>query len=246
MSVKLLLKGILFLQIVYLALAQINPSCKYYFTELSEYSCNLTISNPNGYDDYIRIDGIHLPGYDDSKVKIVKTTEGSITTNIPKIICAKYGNLLRFDASYSHVQEVSSVAFLNCKSLVNIELQGNNISRIGHDAFINNPMVTWLDLQINSISELPENIFRPLTELFSISLYNNRIQVVHANWFGDHSKALLLGFAMNRIESIDPRIIYSFPRVTTILLTENICANGIFSSWSSLQQCFENYERLGK
>ena len=68
-------------------------SCNYKIDSFYGYTCELTIQNPNGLNNFLIIVGKHLDGKTNDDVRNVISIYGSNTTNVPSIICKLFGNV---------------------------------------------------------------------------------------------------------------------------------------------------------
>jgi len=95
---KLILKMCLFFGTFCTAQSSPSIECSYYAWQLGNstiYECALAISNPNGFDNFTRILGDHVPGFNDLNVTEVPFANG-LSTNIPQIICRQFPKITTY------------------------------------------------------------------------------------------------------------------------------------------------------
>lgn len=133
---------VVFSLLIVAVVAQQQPiSCRYFLFEfVSEtlYTCELTINNPNGLNNFTAIGGAHLPGYTNSNVELIYRV-GGVTTNIPNVLCATFPNLLRMELYELGLTTITDISFNGCSRVNEINLTGNRITSISANAFASLP-----------------------------------------------------------------------------------------------------------
>ncbi|KAL7043361.1 hypothetical protein ACKWTF_001467 [Chironomus riparius] len=222
--------------------------CRYYNHTSGLYSCDLTIYNPNGLNNFTAINGTHLSGKTDALVKSIFRDQIFVTPNIPSIICKQFQNLEYLNFPLAGIQKLDSSSFIDCKKITEIYLFSNQISQIGENTFENCQNLIYVYLHFNKIRQLneksfygaskvkflylhynpiqnfPKNIFNPLTNLVYLYAYSTNLTVIHSNSFGVHLKLTLIDLQNNQIDAFDERIIDK-TTVSIIDMTNNTCAN---------------------
>ena len=234
-------------------------SCSYrIFSNL--YSCDLTIQNPNGLNNFASIGGTHLSGMTDNDVRRILRVAGSNTTNFPSIICEKFQSVTRFDMSGINIQAIDEYSFKNCKKLQHLYLENNNIKKVDEKAFnenidllvLNFPFnqlselsenvfkslqkLVILDIGVNKISDLPQNIFSSLKRLHSLSLPSNQIKNLRIEWFLENLNSLNLGG--NLVEELPRNIFMSLKNLNRLHFYSNkfkVIHSGSFRGLSNLK-----------
>jgi len=71
------------------------------------YTCSLMIFNPNGLDNFTKIEGTHLSGYSDGHVTHI--TRGKIISSpiLPSIICEKFKNIQKIVFTPSEIEKIT-------------------------------------------------------------------------------------------------------------------------------------------
>ncbi|XP_070492484.1 protein artichoke-like [Chironomus tepperi] len=157
------------------ALSQ-SLSCNYALRQNSQYMCNLQINNPNGFDNFTQIEGFHYPGMNNVFVTaIVRNATGSISRNVPRVICSQFPHATFIDLSYLEIEDVDENAFRGCKNLDWLRLYNNRIARLPDNVFMYNRHLTYIDLERNLLTTLPENTFANQLALEALDLNNNPI-----------------------------------------------------------------------
>ncbi|XP_037025220.1 toll-like receptor 3 isoform X5 [Bradysia coprophila] len=196
-------------------------SCRYHsFNQI--YQCELSINNPNGFDNFTEIGGIHLEGFTDADVDWIYRSSGT-TRNIPQIICATFPNIDTLEIYGAQLTEINDNALSGCSQITRLYLSTNSINSISENAFANLRAVEFIDLGDNSLTELPENvfenqrnltglslnqnsfndlptdIFRPLENLQDLYLGYNNLVAIDNEWFSTNSNLFYLYLVGNRI-----------------------------------------------
>lgn len=220
--------------------AQIEELYCHYDMAGSEYFCDLTITNPNGVNNFKEINGIHLNGKSDEDVLNIYEKSESITLNVPSIICIKFKNLRKFILRSVNILRIEKESFENCKKLTYLDLRNNNIENIDAKSFENNLDLLELYLDNNQLSTLPENlfinqkdlrylmlgynnirdlsqsIFKPLTNLRDLRLNYNQLLTLKLEWFEELQKLEILHLHNNEIEEL-PKSVFGFLKELIII-----------------------------
>ncbi|XP_037042739.1 leucine-rich repeat-containing protein 15-like [Bradysia coprophila] len=214
---------LLICSLVTVAVAQ-EPSlsCIYYNFGPTNYHCQLTIDNPNGFDNFTEIGGIHLEGFSNEDVDVLYIARG-ISSNVPQIICETFPNLFEFDffnarltelddnsfsgcsqlgrlyLSYNRISSISENAFANLRAVSYIHLGDNLLTTLPENVFANQQNVTDLILSYNAFTEIPTGLFRPLENLQNLYIGGANLTTVNNQWFTENSRLTYLYLGGNRI-----------------------------------------------
>lgn len=235
-------------------------SCIYYTIGPTNYYCQLGINNPNGFDNFTGIDGIHLEGFTNDDVDTVYIG-GGFTTNIPRIICDTFPNLYEVDffnagltgiddnafsgcsqlgrifLSYNRISSISENAFVNLREVTYIHLGDNLLTTIPENLFANQQNVTDLILSYNFFTEIPAGLFRPLENLQTMYLGNLNLTSINNQWFTANSRLTYLYLGHNRI-TLSANMFSGIESVRAISLAFNQLSEippGTFAGLPSLQ-----------
>lgn len=221
-------------------------SCEYTISG-AQYNCYLTIQNPNGLNNFQTINGTHLVNKSDDDVTRIYKTSGSVTKNIPSIICEKFKNLLHIDLEQIQIQMVDENSFSGCKKIQHITLTSNRITEVNENAFKQNSELNFLSLwqnqlsnlsetifsnqqklgllwlDINQFQDFPDKIFHPLINLYELHLDTNQLTSIKIEWFETLEKLTVLALERNKIEEL-PRNVFSPLKIlnTLALFNNNI------------------------
>lgn len=196
-------------------------SC-FYFNIGTGYLCQLTINNPNGFDNFTEIDGIHLEGFTNENVTAIHVAWGT-STIIPRIICDTFPNIDQFDffgvgltdiddnsfngcsqigwlyLSNNRISSISEMAFGNLRGLTLINLGDNLLTTLPENLFANQQNLTYLTLNNNLIGGFAAGTFRPLGNLQYLHIENLNITTFNSQFFTDNSNLVYLYLGDNRI-----------------------------------------------
>jgi len=180
-------------------------SCEYHAIS-SGYTCNLKITNPNGFNNFTAINGTHLTGMADNDVKIIISNSQSNTLNVPSIICEKFKNAETINLYLSKIRRIDDYSFEKCKKLLYLELISNLITVIDEDAFEENVNLQKLYIGLNPITDLPEDLFEPLKNLTVLSFSRSEISILRPEWFEPLGNLKTLSIYENPIEIFPKKI----------------------------------------
>lgn len=137
------------------------------------YSCNLAISNPDGRDNFERINGTHVGNLTDQDVVRVVNAYGD-TPIIPQIICQQFPNLLELQFHNASIRNLTEAAFRNCHNLRRLILVRNTIVNIPGDIFNGSRKLEEVQLHENSIQIIHNETFHILSYLKILYLSGNQ------------------------------------------------------------------------
>lgn len=210
----------------------------------SQYTCMLTIYNPNGLNNFQRIGGTHMILRNDSDVISIWRQSGSNTKNIPSILCNTFRNAQIMYLHQIGIESIDDYSFANCSKLgyVNVndnkvfhiaenafqwnsyigglELKNNQIKSLGENTFVNLQSLKYLWISSNNITDLPSGIFSHLKSLESLTLGNNQISILKPEWFEILEIIEELDLSSNRIEQI-PRNTFSSMKILRVITLDN-------------------------
>lgn len=188
----------------------------------SVYGCELTITNPNGFNSFTQIEGTHLSGYNNARVGVLYRVSG-VTTNVPRIICDTFTNLQSVDLHNTGLTSVDDNAFRGCTQITQLDLWENSINSISANAFASLRNVQFLNLEQNSLTTIPANlfanqqnlqmlylsrnrfanfpvgIFRPLQNLLHLGIGFSNLTEINNQWFGNNTRLVDLHVGGNRL-----------------------------------------------
>lgn len=135
------------LQAVLIASQAVTISCNYRQAAPNyPYTCDLTLVNPGGLDNFDRIQGEHLPGRNDSDVRMVNGYNQN-SRLVPSVICRQFPNLIDLYLSSSNIVNINEAAFADCRNLEHVMLSFNEISEVPDNTFRNNERLDFVYLR---------------------------------------------------------------------------------------------------
>ncbi|CAG9798479.1 unnamed protein product [Chironomus riparius] len=186
------------------------------------YTCDLTIINPNGLNNFNEISGQHLNGKSNEDVfYIYSYNSGANSTNIPSVICQQFPNLDRIQIQRFGIRAVDDYSFSNCKKIQYIYINENYISQIHENSFQNNPDLLRLSLQYNQIAVLPEKLFINLNKLQMLDLGQNRISTLPTTAFNTLISLDFLLLNNNLLTNLPANVFNALKNMTMIYLDSN-------------------------
>lgn len=222
--------------------------CTFTFIE-SEYTCLITIINPNGLNNFIRINGTHLENKTDQDVlRIYENIETRISTkNIPSIICDTFVNVQLISYDTMEIERIDDYSFRNCKNLSTLFVWSNKITQIHANAFKENINLRDLALSDNQLTTLDENVFENLHNLYRLSLMMNKITHLPKGIFRNIKNLRILALADNQISSLEVEWFEVADNLLTLLLDNNRIEElprGVFSRLTILPTIYLSENRL--
>lgn len=226
-------------------------SCTYFLQNSSFYGCLLETFDPNGFNNFTDIEGIHLAGKTDDDVKYV--TRGRIFEAVifSSLVFKKFKNVEKFEITQTKIEKFEENVFQECKKLQHLDISYNKISKIMDDTFSGLNSLVRLYLSGNLIENFPQNIFKPLINLVSLEIDHLKLKILHSNSFGVHRSLTKLNLQYNKIDAFDEKII-DFTAISTLNMYGNLCVSRDISDYSMtrnsmrsyLQKCFQNFKNL--
>ncbi|KAJ6641776.1 Leucine-rich repeat-containing protein 15 [Pseudolycoriella hygida] len=234
-------------------------SCRYVlYGEV--YSCDFTINNPNGWNNFTGIGGIHLEGFTNADVDTVYRVSG-VSTNIPTIICETFPNLNLIGLYFAGLTAIGDSDFASCSRITELGLSANSITSISSNAFASLPDLVDINLDMNSLTTLPENVFanqrnlrdldlslnpfhdipagvfRPLENLQFLHLIETNLTAINNQWFASNERLIFLNLQSNRI-ALTAESFVGLEALRTLDLTNNMIdeiPEGAFTHLQNLQ-----------
>lgn len=227
-----------------------KAECTYAESEGEGYTCQLLITNPNGWDNFTSIGGNHIGWNRNGDVVTLRRNAGSFTRNFPSIICNTFRNIENFYFWGDFVTEIGENSFSGCMRLRHLIISNHEIERIADNAFRNNVVLRHVAINQNYITDLPINLFTSMNTLEQVNFERNFLQVLHSETFGHQPNFGFLQMNNNLISAFDERLIDN-TRIGSVELNRNQCADISVNIRDlirpALQRCFDNYnERFGR
>lgn len=122
------------------------------------YTCQLTIDNPEGLDDFTTIPGTHVEGFTDADVLLVDAF-GQNTLNVPAILCQQFPNVRDMYLAVNGIEIVGEAAFAACANVEAVILLLNSINRLPSNTFRNNPNLQFIYFNWNGLEIIEPNAF---------------------------------------------------------------------------------------
>lgn len=214
------------------------------FTELEEFSLGGNTNVTNIYWDF-------LP----SSLKILELH--GILDEIPAGAFDKFHNLKELSIDGAGITRLHNDTFSELKNLEVLQVKKSEIKELPSGLFSNQEKLIDLLLTWNQIEELPDGIFAPLKRLGAddyfngLSLYSNKIKVLHSDIFGTHPFLKRLEFGLNNISKIDRRMFSKLPtNLNYVNFLLNECTSAVLTNISNiehnpqLQWCFDNFDGI--
>lgn len=189
------------------------------------YTCILSINNPLAFDNFARIDGIHLESQNDADVVALEAFFEH-TLNVPEVICRQFTNLRFLMMELCDISTLSEESFADCENLETLSLGFNEISHLSENLFINAGSLKIVAFTLNKIDEISPNTFAGapieilelsfnnlrnfesdfLTEIHEtlqeIFLVQNFIENLHENFFNGFSTISTIDLGFNQLKNI--------------------------------------------
>lgn len=138
--------------------------------------------------------------------------------NIP--LLNKNSRLMKFDAQYNKITEVSETAFTSNYELKYISLNSNKIKDINDNTFSNLSKLIRVNLSVNKIENLGM-AFENCISLEWLELEYNVIRELPAKVFDDLRSLIKLNIQYNGLEILDDIIFSGLKKLTILLLSFN-------------------------
>jgi len=214
-----------FLIILLSSVQSVFSGCSYITYNTYGYTCDLTIQNPNGRNNFTDISGGHAWFRGDGNVESVFSMPGSYSIIVPAVICNKFYNNIWIHLRSIGIKVVDYYAFRNCKNLQYVDLNSNEITDINGMSFTNNLQLTTLILSYNQLSSLPESVFSKLQKLTTLRLNNNKLSNLPQNIFVATKALKQLNLDSNQIAALPSKIFASLTNLQTLNMNYNKISN---------------------
>lgn len=174
-------------------------SCEYYLHVPNGYSCNLTIDNSDGFDNFASILGTHLDGYSNLDVKRVDIIAGK-SPIIPQKLCSHFFNTKYFYSNWIDIglSEITANSFSECSTLNRIQIKFFNGS-IDANSFTQNTKLQYFYLQDGFLSSVPESLFNSCPNLAGVGFYGLQLTSIPPNIFANNPKLQIVYFHTNQL-----------------------------------------------
>lgn len=221
--------------------------CNYRNDINSAYTCDLTIKNPNGWNNFSEISGAHMIGQNNDDTLHIYRFAGSNTPNVPSIICKTFQYATLINLQQTEMKFIDKDSFKGCSKVSTLNLKDNKITKIDESSFVTNFELEILFLQNNQLTTLPENIFMNQQNLISLHLYGNEINDLPENIFNSLTNLEELDIGHNQIQNLKVKWFENLYELNLLLLDTNHIEElpkNIFSSLKALEIIWINNNRL--
>ncbi|XP_070492464.1 leucine-rich repeat-containing protein 15-like [Chironomus tepperi] len=177
-----------------------------YATVSSVYTCNLKLNNTRGLNNFATITGNHLSGKNDNLVLSVASVAGSLSPNIPSIICDRFRNVQKISMNNIGIKNIlieNRSSFTYCTYTNYIEICNDNIDEIDYRSFTSNTGLLDLRLWNLGLTTLPENVFNSLINLERLYLHKNKFETLPTNLFRYLKRLQVLNLQENLIVDLN-------------------------------------------
>lgn len=201
-----------------------NIHCNYrdwYFDGIWHYTCDLSIQNPWGFDNFTTIDGTHLPGRTDADVVLINRQYPSISTVFPKILCTQFENLNEIDFMSHGLERIFENSFSSCVNLERLLLDWNLIEDVHERAFVHNTKLSLLVLSQNMITDFSENTFDSLVNLKELVISSNPLKNIPDGLFKGLINLEFLSMDKVNIHELNPAWFENFLNLRMLSIAWN-------------------------
>lgn len=193
--------------------------CTFLLGVAGVYRCHLWNQTVRSEADMEQISGKHLPGFTDEHV--VEISEWNSTFLVfPSLLIDKFVNLRTFIMPHVSMRSFNS-PITNCREIIGLNLNVNNIFSIPQGIFQNCENLTGLAIASNVIEDINRNAFIGLTRLSSLFLSSNKIRRMHPNVFAQLSSLTVLDLSDNLIEEVHPQWFQLMTNLNVLAISGN-------------------------
>lgn len=146
-----------------------------------------------------------------------------INQNVEQLNRAAFVNLTvtTLILSNNRIDRIEKQAFLNLKSLQNIDLSKNRLTTLIKDVFNDLISLKTLDLSNNRIDRMDDEVFAHMVSLQELRLNDNKLKVWNPNWFANNADMNKLEAERNLLETLPGNSFHSMEKLKSLLLREN-------------------------
>ena len=139
-------------------------------------------------------------------------------TTLPGDLCIGSPRVQIVIASSNRIASVPT--FKDCKGLVHVSLDRNEIESLSEDTFDNQLKLRMIDLSRNRLSSLPAGIFTSTRSLGSLYLDHNQLTALPDGLFNGSRLLYSLNLGFNQIETLQEGI-FNLTRLSRLILNDN-------------------------
>ncbi|KAL7011373.1 hypothetical protein ACKWTF_014242 [Chironomus riparius] len=214
--------------------------------QYNEYTCELSVGNPNNFVTLTDIDGDHIDNNSDDDVKFLIFKPNINLQTFSPIFCERFPNLEAIKIDNSKINKIAAESLQGCPKLKLLHLNNNNLREIPENLFSENtelleimitsnqlnslPQDTFemqeslkiLSLKNNKIKFLPDKIFVALISLKNLNLDQNQLKVLKLQWFKELESLERLSIISNEIADLPEGVFSSLINLETLILRSNL------------------------
>ncbi|XP_070493066.1 uncharacterized protein [Chironomus tepperi] len=190
-------------------------------TAINFYACDLKITPADINAQIKDINGQHVDGHDDSKVKFLELLADKKVKNLTSVICRKFSNLAAVRIAFTNLEHLDENSMENCENLENFDIDNCKIREFPENLLTKNSKLVRIWMHKNRLTTVPENSFRHQTELTHLELQENQIKFLPSNIFKSLKKLETLMLNDNKLLSIDPEWFKNLQNLRWIRLENN-------------------------
>lgn len=204
---------------------------KIHKNQFEEYTCELSVENPNNFVRVTDIEGDHDEN-SDNDVKFLIFNQNMKLQEFSSIFCEKFQNLEAKKIENVEIRSIDADSLQGCPNLKLLHLISNKIREIPETflsenlalvelVIIKNQLKTLapdtlemlenlkvLNLSSNKINVLPDRIFVALRNLENLNLDQNQLKNLNPEWFKELKNLNLLSINSNGIADL-PQGVFS-------------------------------------
>lgn len=180
-----------------------DPFCRFYVDATGRYSCDLYDANIQSESDVLVFEGVHIPGYGDSRVTRVYIDVSSTVRVLNNEICVKFGNLEYLTIASVQLERFSNQAFGPCSQLTELIVAQNPLSTLQANIFENSPRLVFL-MFINALNNISRESFHGLYNLEGLFLSDNNITSLDAGIFEQNPALTFIALGFNKLTIFHP------------------------------------------
>lgn len=148
---------------------------------------------------------------------------------IPYKLDETFPNLIKLVVNHSQLVRLTSESFKGLEQLQTLNITHNKITSIEENVFNDQAALEVLDLSSNEITKLPDKVFVPLVSLKQLNLSNNKIVRFYASFLLLENQIEYIDIGRNKIEFFESDILKYLENCNTIILSENVCVDHVYS-----------------
>lgn len=210
---------------------------KIHKNQFEEYTCELSVENPNNFVRVTDVDGDHDENSDDD-VKFLIFNQNMKLQEFSSIFCERFPNLEAIKIENVVIRSIDAESLQGCPNLKLLHLNNNKIREIPDIFLSENPAMVDLMITKNQLKSLAQDTFEMLENLKVLNLNSNKINALPDKIFVALKYLENLNLDQNQLKNLNPQWFKELENLNRLSINSNGIADlprGVFSKLVNLE-----------